>query len=67
MLALPRPPGARAASRKLKSGKLKITKTRTSTSVAIKVTKLKPGTLQFAVKALRLSAPTTVTLDIRRS
>jgi len=42
-------------------------KTRTSTSVAIKVTKLKPGTLQFAVRAVKLSAPTTVTLDIRRN
>jgi hypothetical protein len=46
--------------------KLKITKKRASSSVTIKVTKLKPGTLQFAVKAVKLSAPTTASIDIRR-
>jgi hypothetical protein len=46
--------------------KLKIEKTRGNTFVAITVTKLKPGTMQFGVKALKLGAPTTVTVRTQR-
>jgi len=47
-------------------GKLKITKTRASTSVTVRVTKLKPGTLRFGVKAKKLTGPTTATVRMSR-
>jgi hypothetical protein len=74
----PKPPSARfdivgvrlgtrlAYGGKLKPGKLKITKSRTSVSVAARVTKLKPGTLKFGVKAAKLSAPTAAKVSVTR-
>jgi hypothetical protein len=58
---------ARASVEAVRPGKLKITKTRASTSVAVRMTKLKPGTLRFGVKAIRLRGPTTATVRMKRS
>jgi hypothetical protein len=58
----------RLGSRSMAYGaKLRIKKTRSSTSVSVRVTKLKPGKLRFAVRAVRVTAPTTATVKIRRS
>ena len=53
-----------AAALKLKPGKLKISTKRTSTSVTVRVSKLKPGTLRFAVVARKLAAPAQVTTTV---
>ena len=58
---------ALAAAAKLRPGKLKVTKRRTPTSLDVRITRLRRGTLKLKIVARRLEEPTRVTAKIRQS
>ena len=56
-----------AQSKRRKRTRLKITRTRGSTFVAIKIARVKKGKLKFRIRAQKLLAPESVTTQITQS